>query len=70
MKASKYAIAAGLFSAREESARLNFVPPPDDPKNNPSGMSFLWMKLTEALLIVPPFDRGLLVDVLATGMPL
>jgi hypothetical protein len=31
---------------------------------------FIWMKLTDAILIVPPFDRGILVDVLATGMPL
>jgi len=28
------------------------------------------MKLTDALLVVPAFDRGILVDVLATGMPL
>jgi len=41
----------------------------DDLKNN-NTFPFVWMKLTDAILIVPPFDRGILVDVLATGMPL
>jgi hypothetical protein len=40
----------------------------DDLKSNT--IPFIWMKLTDAILIVPPFDRGILVDVLATGMPL
>ncbi|CAF0993185.1 unnamed protein product [Adineta ricciae] len=42
----------------------------DDGKNANNISSFIWMKLTEAILIVPPFDRGILIDVLATGMPL
>ncbi|CAF0712063.1 unnamed protein product [Adineta steineri] len=41
----------------------------DDLKTN-STFPFVWMKLIDAILIVPPFDRGILVDVLATGMPL
>ncbi|CAF1047040.1 unnamed protein product [Didymodactylos carnosus] len=32
--------------------------------------SFIWMKLMDAILIVPDFDRGILLDVLGTGMPL
>ncbi|UJR29195.1 hypothetical protein I4U23_010409 [Adineta vaga] len=43
----------------------------DEMKNNTNNLfSFIWMKLTDAILVVPPFDRGILVDVLATGMPL
>ena len=41
----------------------------DDPKHKNS-IAFVWMKLMDAILIVPPFDRGVLVDVLATGMPI
>jgi hypothetical protein len=41
----------------------------DDLKTN-NTIPFIWMKLTDAILIVPSFDRGILVDVLATGMPL
>ncbi|CAF1215332.1 unnamed protein product [Rotaria sordida] len=42
----------------------------DDLKNNNNTCPFVWMKLIDAMLIVPHFDRGILVDVLATGMPL
>ncbi|CAF4165102.1 unnamed protein product [Rotaria socialis] len=43
----------------------------DDLKNsNNNTFPFVWIKLIDALLIVPDFDRGILVDVLATGMPL
>ncbi|CAF3532893.1 unnamed protein product [Rotaria sp. Silwood1] len=42
----------------------------DDLKNNNNTFPFVWMKLIDAILIVPHFDRGILVDVLATGMPL
>lgn len=69
MKSMRYAIAGKLIL----SSKLRdcvFRKILDDVKNANHISSFVWMKLTDAILIVPPFDRGILIDVLATGMPL
>ena len=70
MKSMKYAIAGKLISSPKlRDFVLRVIS--DEMKNTNSNISsFIWMKLTEAILIVPPFDRGILIDVLATGMPL
>ena len=68
MKSTKYAIAGrriflGIFL-------IVFFVFLDELKNTNPHCPFIWMKLTDAILVVPTFDRGILVDVLATGMPL
>lgn len=68
MKSAKYSI-AGRFIYIYMIQNFSLILLIDDLKNN-NTFPFLWMKLTDAILVVPSFDRGILVDVLATGMPL
>lgn len=66
MKSAKYAI-AGRSNFSLFCLLCIYL---DELKPNNNTSVFIWMKLTDAILIVPSFDRGILVDVLATGMPL
>ena len=74
MKSTKYSVANGLspfVSSLGENVNAPLRLFVENWKSaSPSSMKFCWVKLSEALLLVPSFDRGLLVDVLASGMPI
>ena len=70
MKSAKYAIAGDDVFLPEISRNKKVVCFSEEWKNHSNQFPFIWMKLTDAILVVPTFDRGILVDVLATGMPL